>query len=84
MVEQRISNIACNQEEFNIAAPIYSNALASSGFSKAINFNAIDNKKKPGKLKILWFYPPFSEHATTNIGRTFLKLLDKRFPADTG
>ena len=79
-MEQRTSNIACNQEEFNKAVPIYSNALASSGFSVAINFNAIDNKKKARKRKILWFNPPFSEHVTTNIGRSFLKLLDKHFP----
>ena len=83
MVERRIFNIACNQKEFNKAAPIYSNALASSDFSGAINFNAIDNKMKLRKRKILWFNPPFSEHVTTNIGRSVLKFLDKHFPPRT-
>ena len=43
MVEQRTSNIACNQEEFNKAAAMWSNARACSGFSGAINFNDVES-----------------------------------------
>ena len=38
----------------------------------------IYNKKK--KTKNFMVQPPFSEHVKTNIGRTFLNLLEKHFP----
>jgi hypothetical protein len=37
-------------------------------------------KKKSRKKRITWFNPPYSMDAATNIGRTFLKLVDLHFP----
>ena len=37
-------------------------------------------KKKRRKKEIIWFNPPFSRNVKTNIGKEFLKLLDKSFP----
>ena len=30
---------------------------------------------------IIWFNPPFSKNVRTNVGRNFLNLIDKHFPA---
>jgi len=37
------------------------------------------SKKKNRKRKIIWFNPPFSSNVPTNIGKVFLKQLDKHF-----
>ena len=36
--------------------------------------------KKVRQRKIIWFNPPYSVNVETNIGKTFLKLIDKHFP----
>ena len=36
--------------------------------------------KKNRRRNIIWFTPPYHANVTTNIGRTFLSLLDKHFP----
>ena len=38
-------------------------------------------KKNHRKRKITWFNPPYSKHVKTNIGKKFLELIDKHFPA---
>ena len=81
MVEKRLADISCDQQEFQKAAPIYVEALKNSGFTDAIDYyNVKDKKKRPRKRNIVWFNSPFSHHVSTNIGRDFLKLLDKHFP----
>ena len=37
-------------------------------------------EKKWCKRKIIWFNPPYSMNVRTNIGKTFLKLMEKHFP----
>ena len=37
-------------------------------------------KKRNRKRNIIWFNPPFNKNIKTNIGKTFLKLIDKHFP----
>ena len=62
------------------AAPIYVEALKNSGFTDAIGYNNVkDKKKRSRKRNIVWFNPPFSDYVSTTIGRHFLKLLHKRF-----
>jgi hypothetical protein len=38
-------------------------------------------KRKSRKRNITWYNPPFSKNVTTNVGQTFLKILDEEFPA---
>ena len=37
------------------------------------------NKKKNRKRKIIWFNPPYCKYVKTNIGKKFLKIIDKYF-----
>ena len=36
--------------------------------------------RKNRRRKIIWYNPPFSKNMATNVGRTFLKILDEEFP----
>ena len=37
-------------------------------------------KKNNRKRKIIWFNPPFSKSVSTNVGKSFLNLVNKHFP----
>ena len=44
MTNKRISNLSCNEHEFNKAKPLYESALKSSGFNYSMKFGAlVDN-----------------------------------------
>ena len=42
--------------------------------------NLKDNTETKRRRKLTWFNPPFSSNVSTNVGRTFLALIDKHFP----
>ena len=80
MISKRISNISCDKESFDKAAPDYNNALKNSGFNENIKFTPRPPKRRKRCRNILWFNPPFSSNVKTDIGKIFLLLLDKHFP----
>ena len=80
MISKRVSGISCNEEEFIKAQPMYSEALEKSGHPPEMKYKPPEKSKRTRKRNIIWFNPPFSQHVKTNIGKVFLKLLDKNFP----
>ena len=75
------SDLSSNQEIFQKATAIYSEASKKSGFTEPLVFiPKINTSKKQRKRKIYWFNRPFSVIVKTKIGRTFLKLLKQYFP----
>ncbi len=84
-INRRVSNISCNETEFNKAQPIYEDALQSSGYNQPMTFN---NQRSPPQAErnrqqnIIWYNPPFSKSVKTNIGKTFLKLINKHSNKD--
>ena len=84
-VNRRLSSISCNQQEFDLAAPPYQDALNKSGYNFDLRFeppNINENRKKNRSRRITWFNPPFSKNVQTNIGEKFLKLIDQSFPTN--
>ena len=88
-ISRRVSEISCNKEVFEKAKPDYQQALRASGYTEDLiytvatenkNVNKKKNKKKNRKRKIIWFNPPYSKSVQTNIGKTFLRQLQKHFP----
>ena len=83
-INKRLSKISSNETVFNAAAPAYQEALAKSGYKYDLKFDPEagnpPNKSRNRKRKICWFNPPFNLNTKTNIGREFLKLIDKSFP----
>ena len=70
-----------------MAAPPYREALTKSGYNFQLKFdpnarkpNQKKKKNKRANRKKIWFNPPYSSAIRTNIGREFLKLVDKSFP----
>ena len=78
-VSRRLSDNSANEEIFNNAKTEYEDALRTSGHTANLEFNPNRPKKQNRKRNIIWFNPPFNENVKTNIGKTFLKLVDKHF-----
>ena len=80
MVSRRISDLSCNKEYFDKAAPAYNNALKFSSFNENIQFTSTPPPRRNRNRKIMQFNPPYSVTEKTKIGRIFLSLTDKHFP----
>ena len=82
---RRITDNSSDQDAFDLAAPLYDYALASSGYKEKITF--MENRKEGGApakkerpRSVIWFNPPFSENLKTLVGKKFFKLISKHFP----
>ena len=75
MISRRISDISCNKEYFDKAAPAYKNALKVSGFNENIEFTSTPPLRRNSSKKIKWFNLPYGVNVNTNIGRIFLRLI---------
>ena len=74
---RRISDISCNKEYFDKAAPAYNKRLKFSGFNENIQFTSIPPPRRNPNKKIIWLNPPYFVNVKTNIGRIFLCLVGK-------
>ena len=84
-IESRLRNISSSKEVFDESCKIYQDALEQSGFKYKLSYEeGTESEAKPvrrnRKRNIIWFNPPYSKSVTTNVGKEFLKLLDKHFP----
>ena len=87
MIENRISKLSCNKEEFERVKPFYQNILKESGYDYNISYQETNPSpsnihKNRRKRKITWFNPPFSLNVKTQIGKKFFGLINKHFPKD--
>ena len=80
MISKRISENSCDKNHFDKAAPDYNIALKNSGYNEAIKYIPIQPKRQSRKRQIIWFNPPYSANVKTNVGRNFMRLVDKHFP----
>ena len=81
MMNERLSELSCNQEEFNKAKPLYEEALSESNYKVSLKFEKPQYNIKRNRLrKVMWFNPPSSQNVKTNIGEIFLKLVKQHFP----
>ena len=86
-INRRLSSISASKEIFERAAPTYQAALSKSGFNYKLQFDPTPlqndedkQQKRKRKRTIIWFNPPYSRAVTTNVGKEFLRLMDKHFP----
>ena len=81
MIQNRISATSCDSTEFDKVKVDYEKALKCSGFNSKLQFNKPKPKRsRTRKRKVTWFNPPFNASVLTNIGKSFLKLIEKHFP----
>ena len=81
MISKRVSDISCDSDHFNKAAPDYNTALKKSGFNENIKYSPSQLKQRNRKRQIIWFNPPYSVNVKTNVGKLFMRLIDKHFPS---
>ena len=91
-IESRLCSISSSKEIFDESSKIYQDALDRSGYKHKLTYNVPGNSGTPEespddttnrrnrKRQIIWFNPPYSKSVTTNVGKYFLKLLEKHFP----
>ena len=77
-----MSEHSSNETVFKEALPVYEKALNDSGFRVNLNYNPQIQPKSNNnrKIKIIWFNPPYNIKLETNIGKSFLSMIDKYFP----
>ena len=81
MIGKRISDLSSNKEIFESEKSIYQEALRNAGFKEDLKYEK-SKKTRRRRRSILWFNPPWSDTVKTNIGSSFLKLIDKHFKDD--
>ena len=74
-IEARLSKLSSNEKVFD-------ESLDKSGYKHQLTFQKTttnDIQRRQRKRNIPWFNPPFSKSVVTEIGKTFLRLIDKHF-----
>ena len=91
-----MSDTSSSKYKFDKSISIYENALYESGFKEELKYTPSDksfqeeNGQRTRRRKLIWFNPPkliwfnspYSRSVKTNIGKNFLHLLVKHFPAN--
>ena len=80
MIETRLSKNSSNKNLFNNIKKDYNDALKLNGYNYDINYTEeCKSKKRNRKRNIIWFNPPYCKSVKTNIGKKFLKIVNKYF-----
>ena len=85
MVMDRIRRLSSSPSAFKAARNYYQGALEQSGYKgfsteyKDVTRNG--KKKRKRRRRVIWFNPPFSVEVQTELGRKFLGLVARHFPA---
>ena len=80
MIEKRLTELSCNEHEFNKCKGDYEKALSDSGYHHRLRYSPAPPKRRNRSRNITWFHPPYNAAVKTNIGKKFLELIDKHFP----
>ena len=85
MINKRISDLSCNEEEYGKVKSIYESALKDSEHFSSMSYNKsiTQNSQRNRNRKVIWFNPPYSQNVKTNIGKLFIKLVRKHFPKNS-
>ena len=82
-VNQRLNKISSNETVFNEAVPDFQEALEKSGYTHKLVYCATEEPPKPKKRRNrkrneTWFNPPWNSAVKTNIGKQFLRIIDRQ------
>ena len=80
-ISKWMCNTSSDKATFSNAAPFYNDILSASWYKENLTYQKdLPPSNKVKQRKIIWLNPPYSVNRETNIGKTFLTLLDKHFP----
>ena len=85
-INKRLCEISSNKEVFLEAIPPYQTELEKCGYDHRLVWVEEERAKQSRKSRsrskrVIWFNPPHSVNVKTNVGKEFLLLVDKHFPA---
>ena len=80
MISNRNSQNSYDKNHFDKAAPNYDIALKNSVFNENVTNIPSPFKRQTRKRQIILFNPPYSSNVKTNVGKIFMRLVDKHFP----
>ena len=73
MINKRIYDLSCNEDEFNKVKRLYENFVKESGYTTSLMYaTSYEKGNRNRNQKIIWFNPPFSQIVKTNIGKIFI------------
>ena len=80
-INKRLTNISSSKEVFDESIAPYQQALKESGYDHKLTYNPepTPRTKRKRKRDITWYNPPFDSNVKTNLGRKFLRIVDKCF-----
>ena len=68
MINKRLSELSCNQEEFNKAKPFYEEFLSESNYKASLQFEKLQyNTNKNRLYKVFFFSIEWLTHFTNNL-----------------
>ena len=84
MIEKRLITLSKDQKVFDDAKAIYENALKKSNHPHKLVYREEKKKRKRrnSRKECIYYNPPYCMSTKTNIGRSFLALVDKHFGKD--
>ena len=83
-IEKRLSRLSLTSKDYDEQPKTncLRHCLRQCGYNEKLNYTEENNEinQKSRKHNILWFNPPYSKSVKTNIGKLFLRLINKHFP----
>ena len=72
MINKRLSELSCNQEEFSKAKPLYEEALSESNYKASLKFEKPQyNTKRNRFLKVYGLIPHAARTLKPTLGKPF-------------
>ena len=67
MINKRLSDLSCNEEEYEKTKPLYETSLNKSGYKTAMTYTKTTTRSNRNRARnIIWFYPRYSQNVKTN------------------
>ena len=78
MINKRLSDLPCNEEEYGKPKPLCKTVLHESGYKTTITYTKTPTANNRNRTpNIIWFNPAYCRNVKTNIGKRFIKLVKK-------
>ena len=72
MINERLSELSYNKNEFDKAKVSYEKSLQESGYKTSMPYVQAEVKTNKNRSRnIIWVKPPFSKNVKANIGKVF-------------
>ena len=81
-IKKRLSRLSSTKEIFESSKDYYEQRLRQCGYDEKSNYTEEKSEinQKFRKHNIFWFNSPYSKSVKTNVGKLFLRLINKHFP----